>query len=443
MQVIKIVLVLSLLKESHCYWHCGGVKIDDDKQCKCHSEVLTKWNDYQKRQCCGSDTCYTDSNGDAICPDGIICNTRKNLQWVCGDIIIAQEKTCQCGSLSPPLTYRNYTYFGGFTWCCPSEPCSYNQEDGTVICYNATIVKGKDKSCDAGTIWSRQYLSCKSGKQCVHKKYICHGDPWCLDWSDLGMCGPDNEDICPPNTSYYKCPGADISTDHQECYDIDKYTNNQQYNCLTRGDETTTEGRSDEMIDYESIIPCNGRNGNGLMCGLECVDIKFWCNPFGAYFTSSCSTNTTTFTTLNPTLCQNRTFWQNIGCDSYESDGRLLWGAGHRCKGRLQHCYYPYSRYHTDRKCSDKSDEVFSVEDVCTQNKSKENSELCLNISFNQTDYTEPQCPLSKAHLCIHPKPVCETEDGDPYYKCLINKTLHCIQTWSVDYCCSSSLFTN
>ena len=93
-----IVLVLSLLKESHCYWHCGGVKIDDDKQCKCHSEVLTKWNDYQKRQCCGSDTCYTDSNGDAICPDGIICNTRKNLQWVCGDIIIAQEKTCQCGS---------------------------------------------------------------------------------------------------------------------------------------------------------------------------------------------------------------------------------------------------------------------------------------------------------------------------------------------------------
>ena len=80
-------------------WYCGGVRIADDKQCKCGSDVLTNEDKY-KRQCCGPDTCSIDDNGDAICPDGVTCNTSEDRPWNCGNIKIAQEKTCQCGSSS-------------------------------------------------------------------------------------------------------------------------------------------------------------------------------------------------------------------------------------------------------------------------------------------------------------------------------------------------------
>ena len=117
-------------------WTCGGVRIADDNQCKCGSDVWTM-EDHMRQQCCGPDTCSIDDNGDATCPDGVTCNTSsKSRPWNCGNIMIAQEKTCQCGSSSPPLDWRLYYYD---TWCCPSEPCTY-QEDGTAVCHNATIV---------------------------------------------------------------------------------------------------------------------------------------------------------------------------------------------------------------------------------------------------------------------------------------------------------------
>ena len=65
--------------------------MEDDKQCSCGSEVLTKEKDYNKRTCCGLDTCTIDKNGDVICPDGRTCNTNNDRPWNCGDVIIAQE----------------------------------------------------------------------------------------------------------------------------------------------------------------------------------------------------------------------------------------------------------------------------------------------------------------------------------------------------------------
>merc|ERR1711974_443202 len=99
--------------------------------------------------------------------DGIVCNTSVWFPWNCGDVIITQEKTCQCGSSSsPPLNYKPYSYRGDYTWCCPSEPCTY-QDDGSAVCHNATVVQGQDKGCDGAVCWSREYLPCRSGNQCV------------------------------------------------------------------------------------------------------------------------------------------------------------------------------------------------------------------------------------------------------------------------------------
>ena len=145
------------------------------------------------------------------------------------------------------------------------------------------------------------------------------------------MCGPDNvENICPLHWIYSKC-SADIPTEHQECYDSGSVSNNREYDCLARGDETNEETSSEETIDFESITPCittDPSPNNGLMCGSECIAIYFWCTP--NVYTQSCTTNTSRFNTNNPTLCQNTNFWQNISCDTEPNDA---WReAGHRCK---------------------------------------------------------------------------------------------------------------
>ena len=124
MQKTWLLLVL-LTRLSLCTWWCGGVSIDDDKQCQCGSHNLTQENDEGQRTCCGPDTCYIDEvSGQGICKEGIVCNTSEDRPLPCGNVIIATEKTCQCGSSSSPLYYGQYQYDRYDTWCCPSESCS-------------------------------------------------------------------------------------------------------------------------------------------------------------------------------------------------------------------------------------------------------------------------------------------------------------------------------
>ena len=146
MQFAKILLVVLILirLSSQGDWGCGGVVIDEAKQCKCGGEVLN--GKYNKKLCCGPDTCTVDANGDGVCPDGITCNTSRFGVWNCGDILISDVNTCKCGSSYPPLDYDQYKY-PHYTWCCPSEPCTY-QDDGNAVCHNATIVQGRDKGCN-------------------------------------------------------------------------------------------------------------------------------------------------------------------------------------------------------------------------------------------------------------------------------------------------------
>ena len=296
-------LLLLFTRLSLCDWPCGGVYIDEDKQCQCGRHNLTSENDYKKRQCCGRDTCYRDEvSGHGICKDGIVCDTSGRYPWNCGDVMIAREKTCQCGSSSPPLTFAQYDY-PHHTWCCPSEPCTY-LDDGTAVCHNATILQGQDKGCNGGVCYDRSYLPCKSGNQCVSKRDICHGAPVCDDGSDVDMCGPDNDDLCPPD--YHKCSAITL---HQECY-FNGVKNNGKYDCIIRGDESTTDTQGETVVQYDTIRNCIVPGGpfegqKGLWCGSECLYVGNWCikvyhGPPGIPVTC------TTFTSDNADLCQNK-----------------------------------------------------------------------------------------------------------------------------------------
>ena len=387
-------LVYTRLAEQ--YYRCGGVWIDSDHECKCGSDqVLTEKEDENKRTCCGPDTCFVDEAGDGVCPDGIPCDTSEYGPWNCGDVLIATEKNCQCGS----QTLNSDQYYNDDTWCCPSHPgqCSY-QEDGSAVCHNSTVVTGRDNGCNGPVCWSRYRLPCKSGNQCVRKYDICHGQPQCDDESDLDQCGPENNDLCPPSYYYSKC-SADLPH-HEECYDTSEgTTNNQEYDCLNRGDES---GQTPEQIvDYDSITECDYHDGRpGLMCGSECLPVEKWCDPEASseifnrdcddlvFCTETvaltCSTGEDkTFTADNPSLCQNTTFWQSKTCGENRR-GEV----GRRCTGQQQRCVYGAD------SCPDKSDQIFSLKTICSEING--NHEECKCSDKTETD-SEPyfECPIN------------------------------------------------
>ena len=404
-------------------WKCGGVYIDGNNNCHCGSEVLKKV-DENRRQCCGADTCSIDDDGNAVCLDGVPCKTSGIYSpWNCGDVIITHEKTCHCGGLGletlqkykfnrilssmfpqKSLNHSQYHKPNDGFWCCPSQPCSY-QEDGSAVCHNATIVRGKGKGCDGEVCWSRDYLSCKSGNQCVRKKDICHGKPVCFDKSDVDMCGSDIEIVIPDfRYNSYKCY-ADIPNHHEYFYNV-SYINNQKYDCIARGDEFKYQdirGTPEEAIDYWSMTPCAG----GLMCGSKCISYKNWCKQG---FTTKCIT----FTTTNPTLCQNRTFWKDVSCEEYKND-RLV-ANGHRCSGRIQQCVFP-ERSEPDLSitCQDYSDAIIPIDTKCSPSLGKIKREQCHNSCSNKTENceacTNPEyfhCTINKTPHCIHPELVCD-----------------------------------
>ena len=114
----------------------------------------------------------------------------------------------------------------------------------------------------------------------MKKTEMCLGEQLCQDGSDVEYCNIHNNDVCPTDFYYEKCPGIlPMSPEHKECYKPNREINNSEYDCLRRSDETTiTEEK--ENIDYESIKPCVPSFNLGsvaLTCGDKCKRITDWC----------------------------------------------------------------------------------------------------------------------------------------------------------------------
>ena len=178
------------------------------------------------------------------------------------------------------------------------------------------------------------------------------------------------------------------------------------------------------MIDYESIIQCQDWKGsNGLQCGTECVLIGSWCLE-----QKSCVTKTTSFTTTNPTLCQNRTFWENISCDKYSHEN--LFRKGQRCSGRQQHCIYPGYNDYVHSKCKDHSDEVFRVGEECSTELEPSKLKQCQDSCANKTKeiYSYTLVPALPSNFSINDEiEKCKACTNPQYFQCYMNGTLHCI----------------
>ena len=110
---------------------CGGVTIDDHKECFCGNTTITRGHvgEYspQPEYCCGKDTCTIQEDGTALCPNGLscspwfvdsLCGSGCDFSSKCGDVWRVDGDGCRCGSEDPP-----YIYNPG--WCCPSSQCSF------------------------------------------------------------------------------------------------------------------------------------------------------------------------------------------------------------------------------------------------------------------------------------------------------------------------------
>ena len=364
---------------------CGGAWIDEFTDCICGDTNIT-WSDGHDNDCCGRDTCYVDQDGTVQCPDGQICQN-KSYTFRCGDLILPNSADCHCGE--EEFTLDDYW---AHKWCCPSSssPCSY--KDDVSICSNGICVNaigicidGKVKTdkkaiCPSGVTYDRNYYPCKSGEQ-VDKDLICRGTIHCKDGSDLDQC-QENVDNCKPDyrSNYGKCPIT--SSGHSQCYQSSSQTNDKNYDCLNRADESMEIDHSDN-IPYDRLTTCDYGSGRdlGVKCGEECKLIYQWCEDQSDDGVHSCTVGDTSFLSNDEKLCQNSEYWSDKTCNFYI--GGIV-NFGKRCS-TLQHCYFPaYNRHdygpdntHFKLTCDDKTDQVHPVATTCNTQVRKFTEQYC------------------------------------------------------------------
>jgi len=134
-----------------------------------------------------------------------------------------------------------------------------------------------------------------------------------------------------------------------------------------------------------------------------------WCQDD---WSASCSTSTANFTTQDPSLCRNTTFWSTLDCTLCWSDGEV-WASGKRCSAKKQHCYYPWYTKNTPdfeyRKasylptCQDNSDMIFAMNMRC-------------NITGYVKQYCDTICNETNKHAtCKENQTEWISQQGDPF----------------------------
>ena len=134
---------------------------------------------------------------------------------------------------------------------------------------------------------------------------------------------------------------SDLEDGHSFCTQSNEH-NDGQYNAITREDEDNLDivSTSAVSLDYSKLEHCTPNNSYtpGVMCGSLCAHNYRWCL---ARSSSQCDDGVQVFTTNNPGLCRNPTFWRDVPCTLYWPDGEIV-ARGLRCTGGLQHCIYPW-----------------------------------------------------------------------------------------------------
>ena len=173
----------------------------------------------------------------------------------------------------------------------------------------------------------------------------------CRDKSDLQACNPELTCVSLGGKSVSR--NSDVSTINSKLVDGHSFCiygnerNNGQYEAITREDEENLDivSTSTISLDYSKLEHCNTSVGDidsignpGVKCGSRCMPSYAWCNKGTS---AKCDDGVQVFTTRDPGLCRNSTFWRDVSCTLYWDTGDII-AHGLRCTGELQKCIYPW-----------------------------------------------------------------------------------------------------
>eukprot|EP00092_Neocalanus_flemingeri_P080309 GFUD01100156.1.p1 GENE.GFUD01100156.1~~GFUD01100156.1.p1 ORF type:complete len:1047 (+),score=211.36 GFUD01100156.1:131-3271(+) len=245
--------------------------------------------------------------------------------------------------------------------------------------------------------------TCNSG-QCVRVVDICQGgDPMCNDESDMQYCKTADRNSPVPDSWYIRCnktgglPGQIVGTSQ---------ITDDKYQCIDRSDEdpyTVKEERTDQM---ENCTDEYGSPGVRVAGTDNCAQSGNWCTDWSAG--------------LNPSLCHNRTAWQDIPCTWFDITGTRCTG------GKSGQCIFPdQTKYDgPDRTCSDMSDQVHDQNSTCS-----DRSGLCAKYcGGGKADDVKCQSCLDPHNCtgsCSKPGPSCQACSNTEYFQCSATTCLH------------------
>ena len=216
------------------------------------------------------------------------------------------------------------------------------------------------------------------------------------------------------------------------------------YDNIDRSDENINDAdRWDRTLNYTTLEYCTDYDvsynpfRHGVMCNGLCLNVADWCQSYNSENCGDLRVN-------DPVLCSNYTFWQNITCtflmvydnmtlptditnpvNQHDNYGILY--KGERCKGTLQHCYYPYYPYISSyffpenpevesyrSTCLDNSDRVFKNEQRCPDIP----HELCRDGYGHVVPCPEQLCWES----CAQPSLFCKACTNTTYFICPLSQ---------------------
>ena len=169
----------------------------------------------------------------------------------------------------------------------------------------------------------------------------------CGDMSDIQACNQEMTcfSIGGNFSSVVSTITSELVDGHSFCIQSND-RNDGGYDAISREDEDNLDivSTSTISLDYSKLGHCNTSAGDidsagnpGIKCGTRCMPSYGWCE-LGT--SDPCDDGIQVFTTNNPGLCRNSTFWREVSCTTHYSSGIAAMGL--RCLGTLQGCINPW-----------------------------------------------------------------------------------------------------
>ena len=356
----------------------------------------------------------------------------------CGDICVRKSQKCICGDWVIFQPFFNVAYC-----CTPPEVKCMKTEAGVECPQGEKQSQDTEPMCHGrcyNDYLTSQYIGLMSHYTCPDTCIevllnpekgdisevigdMCQGVSFCE--GDEKICGEDLR--CGSEVDKHN-----ISTVPARSYCLHIRQNTQSgevggdyaYDLIDRGDEEVRDKAARTNINYTALTTCTNYAATamdpGVKCDSNCMISNRWClGERDLYCEDQGGVSM-----IDPFLCSNHTFWQNISCDATLLMIHPQELKGKRCTGKKQHCIYPELAYVSSLQnashaleafpltCEDYSDRIFEVEQPCPDSAMDICWESCDSPGVNCTACTSTeyfQCPQSKQ--CVHPKLHC---DGHP-----------------------------